>query len=246
MLGGAGRGLSDFSRGAAFVMARPRLYKFVVAPFVLSLAILIAIAWGLWTFAAPGAAAVAAWLPAFLAGIVGGALHVLLLGVLAVGGYVAFVAVAALVTTPFCEMLSEAIEEERTGVPGAPFSVFVFVRDLVLGISHALRRVILYLLLVAAIFLVGLVIPGVGPVVATVLSALVTIRFTAFDALDTVMARKGWRYTQKKAFVKANSARSFGLGTATAAVLAIPVVNVLAFPFAAAGATLMCLDVGVE
>jgi len=246
MIGGAGQGLGDFTRGAAFVLSRPRLYKWIALPFVLSLVILVAIGWGAWAIAAPGAAAVAAWLPGFLAGLIGGALQALLVGLLAVGAYVLFVAVAALITTPFCEMLSEAIEEERTGVPGPPFSIVAFVRDVVLGLAHALRRVILYLLLVASIYLVGLVIPGVGPIVATVLSALVTIRFAAFDALDTVMARKGWRYAQKKAFVRAHSGRSFGLGAATAMVLVIPIVNVLAFPFAAAGATLMCLEVGLD
>ena len=246
MLVGMGKGLGDFTRGASYVVSRPSLYKWIAAPFVLTVFVLVGVAWGAWSIAAPGADAVAGLLPGFLSSLIGGALKALLVGLLAIGGYVIFVAIAALITAPFCEMLSEAIEVERTGHDSGPFSLGTFVRDIVLGISHALRRVMKYVLLVACIFIVGVIVPVIGPPVAAALSALVTIRFAAFDALDAVMARKGWTYSQKKNFLRAHSGRSFGLGAATAAILLIPVFNVLALPFAAAGATLLYLDVGED
>lgn len=238
-----GLGLSDFAKGASYVMARPGLYKWVAAPFALTLLVLVAVAWGVYGIAAPGADAIASLLPGFLESLLAGVLKALFVAVLAVGGYVVFVAVAAMITAPFCEMLSEAIECERSGEEGPPFSVPTFLRDLVLGILHAVRRVSLFLLSIAAIFLVGAVIPGLGPILATILSGYVTVRFAAFDAMDAVMARKGWRYGQKKSFLRTHSSRTFGLGAAIALLLLVPLVNVVALPFGAAGATLLYLDV---
>ncbi|MBT8492608.1 MAG: EI24 domain-containing protein [Deltaproteobacteria bacterium] len=236
-----GQGIADFVRGARYVAARPRLYKWVALPFLISLVILAVVAWLAWSLAAPGAEAVADLLPGFLASLVGGALKVLLVLVIGVGGYVLFFAIAALITTPFCELLSEAVEVE---VSGGEAPAGNLARDLVMGIGHAIRRVLLYLLAVLAIFLLGLVIPVIGPIVAALVTIMLTIRFAAFDAMDTVMARHGWSYDQKKSFLQQHRSRTFGLGAGVAGLAVIPIVGALALPLGAAGATLLYLEVG--
>jgi len=238
--------LGDFFRGARYVLAHRRLYKWVALPFLLSLLLLATIAWGLWALSAVIIAFVVALMPAFLAVLVGGLLHIVVLALLAIGAYVLFFGVAALITTPFCEMLSEAVEEERTGVPAPPFSVGVFLRDLVLGISHALRRVFLFLVSVLAMLLLGAVLPVVGVFIAAIATAFITSRFAAFDAMDCVLARKGWRYKAKKQFLAEHRARTLGLGAAVAGMSWIPLVGALALPFGAVGATLLYLDVTDE
>jgi uncharacterized protein involved in cysteine biosynthesis len=236
-----GKGLTDVGRGARYVAAHPGLYKWVALPFAISLVVLAVVGWLAWSVAAPGAEVVAGYLPGFLSSLVGGALKVLMIAVIGVGAYVLFFAIAALITAPFCEMLSEAIEVQ---VGGRQAPAGNFARDLVLGIGHAIRRVLLYLFSIAIIFVLGLIIPVVGPIAATVITAIVTIRFAAFDAMDAVMARHGWSYEQKKSFLRMHSSRTFGLGAGVAALMVIPVVGALALPFGAAGATLLYLDVG--
>ena len=240
------RGIADVLRGAALVLKTPSLYKWLVLPFVLSLAILVGVAWFGYSLAAPGAEAIAGLLPDFLQSLAGAALKALLVVIIAVGSYVVFIAIAALVTTPFCEMLSEAIEDMQGGKPGPDFSLAQLLSDLVVGIVHGLRRVLLYLFSVVVLLLIGALVPVIGPIIALAITAIVTIRFAAFDVMDCVMARKSWSYDQKKSFLRSNRSRTFGLGAATATLAVIPVFGLLAMPFGAAGATLFYLESGAR
>lgn len=236
------QGISDFLGGARSLLARPRLYPLVLAPFLLSALVLGLTIWLVYSQASPLMESMAAALPGFVASIAGGLLKIILIAGLALVAFFAFTAVSALITTPFCEMISESLETELTGIEPPPFSPAGFVRDLLMGIGHALRRVILYVVLVLAIMVVGALVPVIGWLIGGILSALVTIRFAAFDAMDTVMARKSWTYQDKRQYLSARRARTFGLGAATAGALLIPIFNLIAFPAASAGATLLYID----
>lgn len=246
MLGNALRGLSDVRRGAAFVAARPRLWHWVAAPFVLVALLLGALVWLAVRFAGPLLDRWLGALPGWLGDTLPGLLSWLLIALLLVAGYVVFVGVAMILAAPFNEMLSEDIEAELTGAPAERFSLPRFVRDLVVGLVHGLRRVALYLGLSAVLFAVGLLVPIAGPPVAAALGALVTARFAAYDSYDAVLARKRWAYRDKGAFLGAHRARTLGLGVAVAALLVVPLLNLLALPLGAAGATIGYLDLATS
>ena len=78
----------------------------------------------------------------------------------------------------------------------------------------------------------------IGTVAAFFFGIWVTARFTSYDAYDAVFARSGWSYRQKISYLRAHPHRTLGLGAATAGLLAIPIVNLVAMPVAAAAATL--------
>lgn len=229
-------------RGARFLAARPRLWKYILAPAMLALAILVGVIWFVASRAERAITWIVSWLPDFLERWVGGALEIVLVAALAVGGYFVFLALAALVAAPFNEMLSEAVEEEVTGAAGSPFSIATFLRDLALGIAHAARRVIAYLFTIALLFVLGVIVPVVGPIAATVLAAVVSARFAAYDAFDAVWARRGWAYAVKIEYLRRHRARSYGLGGAVAALALVPGLNLIALSIGATAATLSFVD----
>src|SRR5262245_37546795 len=135
-------GVADGLRGAAYLIAHPRLWKWVLAPaLVTAVVFTILIGWLLGALSAP-LATVAAFLPGnwsenlfkLAAGII-----------LAVASLSIFISFAALIAGPFNEVLSETIEEHITGTPSPKFRLTRFLADAAIGVIHAARRVLIYL-----------------------------------------------------------------------------------------------------
>lgn len=246
MLGNFLRGLGDFRRGAAFVASHPRLWRWLAAPLVLTALLFGALVWGAIVL---GGTIVDAWLqilPGWAETLAAGVLAVLFAGLVGVVAWFLFAGIAMVIAAPFSEMLSEAIEELVTGVEGERFSPLRLVGDLAVGLLHALRRLLKYLVAAVFIFLIGALVPGFGPIAAAVLTAFVTARFSSYDVYDAVLARKRWAYGAKRRFLADNRARTLALGGAVGALLLVPVANLIALPLGAAGATLGYLELSAD
>ncbi len=239
MLPDATRGASDALRGARFILVHPRLWSYIVAPALVALvALVLIVTWLIGAVGAPLAGLVefvpGAWAESVVQVLVGIVMAVLSLSV--------FLSVAALIAAPFNEMMSESIEELVTGRRGERFRLLGFGRDLVVGVAHAARRVAIYLVIIATLFAVSWIVPGIGALVATAVGAIVTARFASYDAYDAVWSRRRWRYAEKTAYLRQRRWRSLGLGAAVAALLLVPGLNLIALSIGAAGATLAFLD----
>jgi CysZ protein len=233
------RGALDGLRGASFLAARPRHWKWIVAPALAAAALLVAIVVTLSRLLEAPTAWLADLLPVSWAQ---GVLHVVAVLVLLVLSYSVFLSVAMLIAAPFAEMLSESIEEELTGVPGPPFRLFGFLWDLLVGLIHGLRRVVLYLVTMGFLLLLSVVIPGIGAIASLVLGGLATARFASYDAYDSVWARRRLRYRDKMTALRADRWRTLGLGALVATLMLVPFVNLVALSIGAAGATLSTLE----
>ncbi|HLU68322.1 MAG TPA: EI24 domain-containing protein [Kofleriaceae bacterium] len=242
MAGGLVRGATDVARGFHYLMAHPRLWGWVVAPAILTLILIIAIIAGVLALIAPAVAWVAVLVPDFLEGWVGGVLRLLVVVGLASAGFVVYVSVSGMLAGPFCELLSESIEERVTGKKPPPFSPIAFVRGLVIGIVHSIRRLGVYLATLALVFVLGAALPVVGPAAAMVVGAYLAARASAYDCYDAVLARRGLSYRDKGAYLRAHRGRTVGLGAVVAGLLLVPGVNLVALGLGAAGATLAALD----
>jgi CysZ protein len=225
----------------AMVARNPVLWKWLIAPFVLATMLLALLGWGVLRWVDPLIDELVARLPSWLS-VVAGALEGLLLLAVLAGAYFVFVAVVSLMCGPFNERLSEELEELVTGSQRKHGSLGGFLRDLALGVAHAVRRALSYLFAAVALFLIGVLIPGVGTGLALIGGMYVTARFAAYDAYDAVMARRGWSYNAKMEYLARYRARTLGLGGGVALLLVLPVLNLLALPFGAAGATLGFLE----
>ena len=231
------RGMHDVGRGARALAARPRLWKWLVAPTAVALALLgvaLAVVWHLvdrvigW---------LTAHLPHWLASITGPLLSAAVVVGLVLAALLMFVAVAGAIAGPFLEMLSEHLEAELTGIEPPAFSLPRFAHELAVSIGHGIRRIIVALLGIVVVFALGFI-PVAGPVIAIVASAWFAARGAAYDCYDAVLARKGLSYQQKLDYLAAHRARTLGLGAAVAALLLVPVANLIALGLGAAGATI--------
>ena len=235
------RGGSDVMNGYRFLVAHPRLWIWVIAPALVTLVLLLAAIWGVVAAADPLVDWVTSWMPASIA--TWGRRVVWLLVVLALGfgAILIFVAVAGIVAGPFNELLSEAVEEALTGVAGPPFALGRFLRDDVVGLGHAVRRLLLFVACAILLFAIAFI-PLIGAIAAAALGFWLAARGAAYDCYDAVLARRGLSYQAKQAFLALHRTRTLGLGATVAALLFVPGLNLIALGLGTTGATLAVHD----
>ena len=232
-----GRGMRDMGRGFAFLNEHPRLWGWVIAPAVITLLLVTALVVVASRLLTHVLASLTAHLPSWLAGAASRALAPLVVGALLAGALFVFVALAGLITGPFCERLSEAVDVQLTGHEGPPFSLPRFLWELAISIAHSLRRLIASV--VGAIFLFALsFVPVVGTIAAIVLGGWFAARAAAYDSYDAVLARRALPYREKWAYLDMYRSRTLGLGATVAGLLLVPGVNLVALGVGAVGATL--------
>jgi CysZ protein len=239
MIGELVLGVYDGLRGAAYLARHPRLWRWVVAPAVVAAVLLVVAVGSILSALGPPIAAVAAVLPGSWADNV---LRLVAAIALAIASVSIFISLAALIAAPFNEELSEAIEEQVTGVPGPRFSLWRFLVDLLIGIAHAARRVFVYVVVMGALLVLGVAVPVIGTVLATALGAIATARFASYDAFDAVWARRRHPYRAKVAYLREHRWRTLGMGAVVAVLLVVPGLNLVGLAIGASAATLRVLE----
>lgn len=234
------RGAGDVARGGRYLLGAPGLWIWVLAPAVVTLILLVAIIAGAVWLIDPVVGWVAAHLPDVVAGWVGGLLRFLVIVGLVILGFVMFVSLAGALAGPFCEILSEKVEEQVTGRPAPDAGNFVV--GLMTGLAHAGRRLLVSLFGIVLVMVLSSLIPIVGGIIAAAVAFYLAAGSAAYDCFDAVHSRRSWSYSRKMDFLRAHRGRTLGLGGATAALLVVPFVNLLALGVGATGATLTVLD----
>ena len=216
--------------------AHPTLWKWIIAPAVVTLALIAALAIGVWYESGRLVSWIAVHLPGWLVHVASSLLTTLIIVALAIGVALLFVPLAGMITGPFNEMLSERIEAKLTGRPLAPFSLPELLHGVALSAVHGVRRLLAMVFGIAVVFAVGLV-PVVGAIAAAVIAGWLAATATAYDCYDAVLARRALGYRSKLAFLARHRQRTVGLGAAVAVMLLIPGLNLIALGLGAAGAT---------
>lgn len=230
------RGLGDLRRAFAFLNRHRRLWGWVLAPALATLLLLGGLIAVVVLTVYPAVHAIEQWLP-WLGDKASWLLWTIVVGGMLAGGWLMFVRLAGLVAGPLCEMLSEAVEEKLTGVRGAPFSAWRFVRDAAIGAAHSIRRLAVAVLGFAVVFAMSFV-PVVGTIAAIALGGWIAARGAAYDSYDGVLARRRLAYRDKLAYLAEHRARTFGLGVAVAAMLLVPGLNLIALGLGTTAATI--------
>lgn len=233
--------MNDVRRGLDALRHHPELWKWLVAPAVVTLVILAAIVIAIVHLVAPLVAGVEHHLPAFIASAAGTLLTLLVVAVLAIGGLFAFATVAGAVAGPFNEQLSEQLEAKLTGRTPPAFSIARLGREMATGAAHAVRRILTAIVGTIVVFAIGFV-PGIGTIAAVILGFYFAARASAYDCYDSVLARRHLSYDEKLAYLAANRSRTLGLGAAVAGMLLVPGLNLVALGIGSAGATVAALD----
>lgn len=231
------RGARDVTDGLRFLRTHAGLWRWVIAPALTTLVLLIGAIAGVAALAAPIVDRVTGALPSW-----GGSLvWFLVIAALAVGAILAFVAVVGVIAGPFNEILSQKVEERLTGEPGPPFRLGAFLRGALLGLGQGLVRLAGALVGFVLLFALALI-PVVGTIAAAVIGGWLGARAAAFDCYDAVLSRRALSTAEKTAYLRRHRSRSLGLGLTVTGLLLIPVVNLLALGVGAVGATLAAHD----
>lgn len=253
-LRGAADGLAVHWEGMRLLGRERGLWKLALIPFLIALgactltsALLVAYmdvvhglatgwlpaleagAWYAWLWVGPARAVL------FLLGIV---LTVLLAGLALVTAFL----VANVISSPFLDALSRRVEalvagrleeESDPGILGA-------LRDGGRAMSEELRRLFFFVLLQAAIVLLGLVVPG-GQLVAPALMVGVTILFLPLDYASYTLDRKRVPFRDKRRWVLGHRLAMVGFGAGAFLTLLVPGLNFVALPGLVVSGTLLAL-----
>jgi len=229
-------GARDIGRGFAALNAHPSLWRWVIAPAVVTALVAGALIAGIVHLVDPVRGWVGEHLPAALAHVASSVLVTLVVVVLSAGALLVFVPLAGMIAGPFNELLSERLEAKLTGQPSPAFSLGGFVHGLALGIAHGIRRLIAALAGFVLVLALGFV-PVVGTIAAALLAGWLAARGAAYDSYDAVFSRRSMAYSDKLAFLARHRSRTLGLGAGVAAMLLVPGLNLVALGLGAAGAT---------
>ncbi len=220
------------------LISRLRLWKFVLAPAIISFFIAVSIgfsAWGLsdnignwlagwwrWEWGAGLIASIGQWAGGLLVFILGLVLYKHLVMVL---------------VSPFMSPLAERIEKHLTGIdtPYRGFQPGRAAKELMRGLYLALRNISRELVLVALLFLLSLI-PMIG-VIATILIFIIQAYYAGFGNMDYTMERH-FSVKQSVQFVRRHKGLAIGNGVVFLALLMLGIGFLIAPPLATVAAAL--------
>jgi CysZ protein len=229
-------GVRDVQRGLGVLRAHPALWKWVIAPAVITLVLLAALVLGVLHVSDRLVGWIVAHLPSWVAHVASPLVTTMIVIGLSTAVVLVFVPLAGMIAGPFNEMLSEHVEAKLTGLPLTPFSLREFLHGVALSILHGIRRLLAMLVGLIVVFAVGFV-PVIGTIAAAVIAGWLAATATAYDCYDAVLARRYLGYRAKLAYLASHRQRTLGLGAAVAVMLVIPGLNLVALGLGAAGAT---------
>jgi CysZ protein len=239
------RGLRYALSGLATVMFRPGLWPYVLGPTLVTLTLFVAGAWGAWAlvgwlfeqvFAPPAEGA-----PSVVWTLVSLWVRLWAIALLGVGLYFT----SNIVATPFNDWLSQRVETLRLGPYTEPFSWATMFGDLAQSLWHS----ILSLFLLFAIFVGTLalsLIPLIGTLGAPIISFVATALLIGRESMDGCQSRRRMSFAHKMLFLRHHWPVLLGFGVLGAAVVWIPLVNLLVVPLSIAGGTMLYCDLERE
>jgi CysZ protein len=234
-------GFRDVARGLAVIKAHRSLWKWLLAPAIISLLLVVAAVLGIVHAVSPVVGWTAMHLPDRLASIASSLLHVVVITLLSAAALLVFTTVAGAIAGPFNELLSERVESVLTGRPPSPFSLVEFVHGALIGAVHAVRRLFAALIGIALVFALGFI-PVAGAIVAALVAGWFAATAASYDCYDAVFGRRAMRYRDKLAYLAHDRARTLGLGIAVTGMLLVPGLNLLALGIGSAGATVAACE----
>ncbi len=158
-------------------------------------------------------------------------------------GLVVVYSTTSIVASPFNDALSQRVELYRLGLEPLPFSLARSLRGIGESLFLAVLRVVLYGLVLVALFLASWILPTVGQVVAGVVGWFVSMLYLSYDSTDWPLARRDLGLLERLVFIATNLRACLGMGAALWLVMSIPIVNLFFMPAAAAAGTLLVMDI---
>ena len=235
-VGGFAKGFSYPFKAGHFLISHPRLYPYVIIPFLINVIVFSLAVWlGLDFYKTTVEAMIPigdAWYWSILY------YFLWLVAVLATALLVFFLfaIVGNLIASPFNDILSEKTEEIVTGVRRAePFQLRQFLRESVHTLLDELLKISAFLFGMILLFLF-LLLPAVGPVLYSILSVIWTALFLVVEYTGYIFTRHKLVFKDQRQFIRQQKLASVGFGTGSLCLLAIPLLQFFTIPLGVIGA----------
>ena len=238
MVGRFTQGAAALPQALGFVLARPSLWPLVLAPSLLTAAVVIvageeALRWG------------AGFLHQHVAHA-GGLLSALVVAALfvfvAAVAYLAFVVIGFLAAAPFAGPLSRRTERIICGESRDEVGL---LSDLFTSVVHVVLQLIVYVSVTGTLLVAHLLVPPIAPVTVA-LGLVATALFLAWDAWDPPLSRRGTGFARKWSYVGRHLPEALGFGGVVALLLAVPGLGLIVPPVAAVAGTRLYLSLEDE
>ena len=144
-----------------------------------------------------------------------------------------------LLGAPWYGQLSEKLEKYRTGK--VELIELNIVNDLGRAILYELKKLVLIALVGIPLLLVNFF-PGVGTVISSIGSLILTTTIVAMDFLDSCLERRRLKFRQKLKTVFKCFPASGSFGLVCLGLISIPLVNLVTIPLCVASGTLFICD----
>ncbi len=235
---------------------KPELLQYIAIPILVNILVAIALYSGLlyfgWQIVDGVQGDITIWLDQLIAGLPQwlGFLIYLASGVIIIIRF--FLVVILLIATgflltqfgvllgaPWYGQLSEQLEKYRTG------KVELIELNIVSDLSRAILYELKKLVLIAAVGVPLLLInffPGIGTVISTVGSFMLTTTIVSLDFLDSCLERRRLKFRQKLGVVFKSLPASGSFGLVCLGLISIPLVNLITIPLCVASGTLFICD----
>ncbi len=219
------QGIHFFLSGLRMLFRYPRLLGLALIPIVLTVVVLLGLAWaGAWWI---GQGVEQSALVSTDGRLLLQALAVLLVFFVA---YLIYLPLTRIFLAPFSDKLSRKTSE-LSGVPAITESDLSFFKSIWEGVKLVTVQLILVgLILIVTLFFAPLGVP---------LGIVLTICFCGVDFVDVPLSVRSLSFRQKVRFLWSSRAIILGFAVAAYVLLHVPVVNLLALPVGVIGGTLL-------
>jgi len=166
-------------------------------------------------------------------------LYVVLLILGVASAYLVALLLGGVIASPFNDALSVRVEQVLTGKAAAPDEIEMWT-----GIGRSLLSTLIVTLTYVAVAVPVLalnLLPGIGPIMATVLNTGLAAIFLSLEYADVAFARYGLTWREKLRLLNTHRSLALGFGLSTSALLWLPGINLIVMPVAVAGGTALAL-----
>jgi uncharacterized protein involved in cysteine biosynthesis len=186
-------------------------------------------AWYTWLWIGPAKAALSA---------IGAMLFAAIAGVSLLAAFL----IANVLASPFLDVLAYRVELIESGsvVEDAPTGLLGSVSDVARSLREELRKTFFFLVVVGALSLMGLLIPGAQLLTGPAIVGF-AIFFLPLDYASYTLDRRRLTFREKQQWLGSNKRAVVGFGIAAFLTCAVPGLNLVALPVLVVGGTLLAL-----
>lgn len=240
-LNDARRGLGFLLRGLAFLARKPRLAALGMVPPLIVWSVMVSLLIALAVFGlAPITDAVTGWVPESFRLVARVVIGIIIMLSAVIVGVIAFSSVTLLIGGPIYDRISASVEAWHGGPIGA--SAEPALAGALRGIRQTLAVIGISALCGGAVLLLG-IIPAIGGVAGAVVGAVAAGYLLTLELISGPFDRWGVRSLAGKfGALRRRRMLALGFGVPLFLVFSLPLMAVILFPAATAGATLLARE----